>query len=43
MYDCARANKSDVSFRGVEARVPFLDKNSLDVAMRINPQDKNVR
>lgn len=39
MFDCARANKA-MSAWGVEARVPFLDKNFLDVAMRINPQDK---
>lgn len=39
MYDCARANKA-MSAWGVEARVPFLDKQFLDVAMRINPQDK---
>ena len=39
MYDCARANKA-MSAWGVEARVPFLDKKFLDVAMRINPQDK---
>lgn len=39
MYDCARANKAMAAW-GVEARVPFLDKNFLDVAMRINPQDK---
>ncbi|KGD75362.1 asparagine synthetase B [Tatumella morbirosei] len=39
MYDCARANKA-MSAWGVEARVPFLDKNFLDVAMRINPEDK---
>lgn len=39
MYDCARANKSMAAF-GVEARVPFLDKQFLDVAMAINPQDK---
>lgn len=38
-YDCARANKA-MSAWGVEARVPFLDKNFLEVAMRINPQDK---
>ncbi|MGK2960248.1 MAG: asparagine synthase B [Candidatus Malihini olakiniferum] len=38
-YDCARANKA-MSAWGVEARVPFLDKKFLDVAMRINPQDK---
>ncbi len=39
MYDCARANKAMAAW-GVEARVPFLDKNFLDMAMRINPQDK---
>lgn len=39
MFDCARANKA-MSAWGVEARVPFLDKAFLDVAMRINPQDK---
>jgi asparagine synthase (glutamine-hydrolysing) len=39
MYDCARANKA-MSAWGVEARVPFLDKDFLDVAMRINPKDK---
>lgn len=38
-YDCARANKA-MSAWGVEARVPFLDKKFLDVAMRINPKDK---
>jgi asparagine synthase (glutamine-hydrolysing) len=39
MYDCARANKA-MSAWGVEARVPFLDKSFLDVAMRLNPKDK---
>ncbi|MGL4931142.1 MAG: asparagine synthase B [Plesiomonas sp.] len=39
MFDCARANKAMAAW-GVEARVPFLDKRFLDVAMRINPQDK---
>jgi asparagine synthase (glutamine-hydrolysing) len=39
MFDCARANKATSAW-GVEARVPFLDKNFLDVAMRLNPQDK---
>ena len=39
MYDCLRANKS-LSAWGVEGRVPFLDKEFLDVAMRINPQAK---
>ena len=40
-YDCLRANKS-MSAWGVEARVPFLDKNFLDVAMNINPADKMI-
>ncbi|WP_395755615.1 asparagine synthase B [Edwardsiella ictaluri] len=39
MYDCARANKAMAAW-GVEARVPFLDKTFLDVAMRLNPRDK---
>lgn len=39
LYDCLRANKS-LSAWGVEGRVPFLDKEFLDVAMRINPKDK---
>lgn len=39
MYDCLRANKS-LSAWGVEGRVPFLDKEFLDVAMTINPQAK---
>ncbi|MFQ1019585.1 asparagine synthase B [Gilliamella sp. CG13] len=39
MYDCARANKAMAAW-GVEARVPFLDKKFLDVAMRLNPKDK---
>jgi asparagine synthase (glutamine-hydrolysing) len=38
-YDCLRANKSLAAW-GVEGRVPFLDKEFLDVAMRLNPQDK---
>ncbi|NLY25360.1 MAG: asparagine synthase B, partial [Bacteroidales bacterium] len=38
-YDCLRANKSLASW-GVEGRVPFLDKEFLDVAMRINPTAK---
>ena len=40
-YDCLRANKS-MSAWGVEARVPFLDKEFLDVAMSINPVDKMI-
>ncbi|ADV44067.1 asparagine synthase B [Bacteroides helcogenes] len=39
MYDCLRANKSLAAW-GVEGRVPFLDKEFLDVAMRINPATK---
>lgn len=39
MYDCLRANKS-LSAWGVEGRVPFLDKEFMDVAMRLNPKDK---
>ena len=38
-YDCLRANKS-LSAWGVEGRVPFLDKEFLDVAMRTNPDAK---
>ncbi|BDC98877.1 asparagine synthase B [Persicobacter psychrovividus] len=39
MFDCARANKSMAAW-GIEGRVPFLDKEFLDVAMNINPKDK---
>lgn len=39
LYDCLRANKSLAAW-GVEGRVPFLDKEFLDVAMRLNPKDK---
>ncbi|MDR1886509.1 MAG: asparagine synthase B [Prevotellaceae bacterium] len=39
LYDCLRANKSLAAW-GVEGRVPFLDKEFLDVAMRLNPEDK---
>ncbi|MDR3245314.1 MAG: asparagine synthase B [Prevotellaceae bacterium] len=39
LYDCLRANKSLAAW-GVEGRVPFLDKEFLDVAMRLNPDDK---
>mgnify|MGYP002773397447 CR=1 FL=1 len=41
LYDCLRANKA-LSAWGVEGRVPFLDKEFLDVAMSINPQDKMI-
>ncbi len=39
LYDCLRANKSLAAW-GVEGRVPFLDKEFIDVAMRLNPADK---
>ena len=39
MFDCNRANKA-MSAWGIEARVPFLDKDFMDVAMRLNPQAK---
>ena len=39
LYDCLRANKSLAAW-GVEGRVPFLDKEFLDVAMRLNPSSK---
>lgn len=39
LYDCLRANKS-LSAWGVEGRVPVLDKEFLDVAMRTNPEAK---
>jgi len=41
MYDCLRANKSLAAW-GVEGRVPFLDKEFMDVAMRTNPKDKMI-
>ena len=37
--DCLRANKSTMAW-GLEARVPFLDKKFLEVAMNIRPEDK---
>ena len=39
LYDCLRANKS-LSAWGVEGRVPFLDKEFIDIAMRYNPEAK---
>jgi asparagine synthase (glutamine-hydrolysing) len=42
LYDCLRANKSLAAW-GVEGRVPFLDKEFLDVAMRLNPEDKMAK
>jgi len=41
LYDCLRANKSLAAW-GVEGRVPFLDKEFMDVAMRLNPGDKMI-
>jgi asparagine synthase (glutamine-hydrolysing) len=41
LYDCLRANKSLAAW-GVEGRVPFLDKEFMDVAMRLNPADKMI-
>lgn len=42
LYDCLRANKSLAAW-GVEGRVPFLDKEFLDVAMRLNPEMKMAK
>lgn len=43
LYDCLRANKSLMAW-GVEGRVPFLDKDFIDIAMNLNPADKmNIR
>jgi asparagine synthase (glutamine-hydrolysing) len=42
LYDCLRANKSLAAW-GVEGRVPFLDKEFMDVAMRLNPRDKMIK
>ena len=42
LYDCLRANKSLAAW-GVEGRVPFLDKEFLDVAMRLNPEAKMAK
>ena len=41
MYDCLRANKSLAAW-GIEGRVPFLDKEFIDIAMRLNPEDKLI-
>jgi asparagine synthase (glutamine-hydrolysing) len=41
LYDCLRANKSLAAW-GIEGRVPFLDKEFMDVAMRLNPKDKLI-
>ena len=42
LYDCLRANKSTAAW-GVEARVPFLDREFLDVAMAFDPSEKLIR
>lgn len=42
LYDCLRANKSLAAW-GVEGRVPFLDKEFMDVAMNINPAEKMIK
>jgi len=42
LYDCLRANKSLAAW-GVEGRVPFLDKEFMDIAMRLNPEDKMAK
>jgi len=39
LYDCNRANKSLAAW-GIEGRVPFLDKEFMDIAMNLNPADK---
>ena len=40
-YDCLRANKALAAW-GIEGRVPFLDKEFIEVAMNINPKDKMI-
>jgi asparagine synthase (glutamine-hydrolysing) len=42
LYDCLRANKSLAAW-GIEGRVPFLDKEFMDIAMRQNPADKMIK
>ena len=42
LFDCLRANKSTSAW-GLEARVPFLDEDFLDVAMTIDPEEKMIR
>ena len=42
LYDCLRANKSLAAW-GIEGRVPFLDIEFMDVAMRLNPADKMAK
>lgn len=40
-YDCLRANKATSAF-GLEARVPFLDKDFINTAMSLDPESKMV-
>jgi asparagine synthase (glutamine-hydrolysing) len=42
MFDCLRANKSTSAW-GLEARVPFLDQDFMNVAMAIDPAEKMIR
>lgn len=42
LFDCLRANKATSAW-GLEARVPFLDADFLDVAMNIDPQEKMIK
>ena len=42
LYDCLRANKSTSAW-GLEARVPFLDRDFVNLAMSIDPAEKMVR
>ncbi|KAF5096180.1 hypothetical protein D0Z03_001671 [Geotrichum reessii] len=39
--DCLRANKSTMAW-GLEARVPFLDKEFLEVCLNIDPKEKII-
>jgi Asparagine synthase len=41
LYDCLRANKATSAW-GLEVRVPFLDKEFINVAMSIDPEWKMV-
>ena len=41
-YDCLRANKSLAAW-GIEGRVPFLDKEFIETAMNINPEEKMIK
>lgn len=41
LADCLRANKSTMAW-GLEARVPFLDREFLQLCMNIDPKDKMI-